>query len=366
MEYVDGQVTPHFNLYEFRSRDNNTMLVNSATIDHIRRLEKFRIWYSRPMQIDSGYRSPAFNATVGGVEASQHLQGIASDIPLPLEFKEFTAQRKIEFMDNARNKWIEICEADGLGGGFGYYNTFFHLDSRQNQSIFDYRTAPKIEVKVLGNITYIEVNPLSLNYRDLMNAPKSVASLVFENPNFANGPLFLTDPNRPIWLVIKNSIKLYSPKSYDPSTKPKGTIIIYQNGSAQVKTLYNIIDTVNIRLAFQGFNLDYDANGIKPIAHTVLEGQANMNASILKEGYLSDVSRRCLRVGYGYDGSKIFIVNILGTANDLRIAIRALKCIDSKGATCGIGVDGGSRDAFVANSKVVTQGGGLMYNTITF
>lgn len=350
MEYIDGKITEHFNLYEFRSRDNNTMLVNSATVDHIRRLEKFRVWYGRPMQIDSGYRSPAFNATVGGAEASQHLQGIASDIPMPLEFKDFTKERKAEFMDNAKNRWIAICGADGLGGGFGYYDTFMHLDSRQIQSIFDYRTVPKIEVKTNGIIKYVEVDPLSLKYIDLSKSPKLVTVLTKTYKNFANGPLFFPGI-RPIFLVVQNGVKLYDVKSFDLNAK--GTLIIYDSGRVEIKTLHTIADVSNIKLAFQGFNLNYEANG-----------STTLNKSIIKEGYLTDVYRECNRIGFGYNG-KMIIANVFGTAEVLRKSIRTLGCIFN-GDTYGIGLDSGSRNAFVINGQIVSDGLAAQEHIVTF
>jgi hypothetical protein len=39
-----------------------------------------------------------------------------------------------------KNKWYELCKADGVKGGVGFYNTFIHLDSRTSQqSFWDYR-----------------------------------------------------------------------------------------------------------------------------------------------------------------------------------------------------------------------------------
>lgn len=137
---LDGQITPHFNIYEFRCRVNNEILINTDVIAHIQRLEKFRQWYKRTMIVNSGYRTLEHNKNIGGSPNSQHILSIASDINLPMgEFQGFTKTRKEEFLQNIKNKWYEICAADGLGGGVGFYDVFFHLDSRRKKAFWDER-----------------------------------------------------------------------------------------------------------------------------------------------------------------------------------------------------------------------------------
>lgn len=141
IQVFDGQITPHFNIKEFRCKANGEVFINAAVIAHIQRLEKFRNWYGRAMHVNSGYRTPAYNVSIGGAANSQHLLGIASDIALPMEeFSAYTKKRQEEYLQNVKNKWIQLCNADGLGGGVGFYNTFFHLDSRKVAAFWDERT----------------------------------------------------------------------------------------------------------------------------------------------------------------------------------------------------------------------------------
>jgi hypothetical protein len=46
-------------------------------------LERVRAALGVPLQITSGYRSPAVNAAVGGAKSSQHLHGVAADFVAP-------------------------------------------------------------------------------------------------------------------------------------------------------------------------------------------------------------------------------------------------------------------------------------------
>lgn len=143
---VDGQITENFNLKEFACKANNELLINSKVIDHIERLQVFREWYRRPMVIISGYRTEAYNAQVGGSPKSYHMQNLATDFSLPSEFYGYTDERQLEFLNNVKRKWIDLCQQVGLGGGVGWYDTFIHLDSRprtatsHGYSFWDYRT----------------------------------------------------------------------------------------------------------------------------------------------------------------------------------------------------------------------------------
>ncbi len=69
------------------------------------------------LQVTSGYRSPAYNASVGGAKASQHMQANAVDI---IQTGLTTAQRQ---------QFIQAAVDAGFTA-IGIYNTFTHLDIR--------------------------------------------------------------------------------------------------------------------------------------------------------------------------------------------------------------------------------------------
>ena len=48
-----------------------------------RGLDRVRLFLGHPLDISSGYRSPALNAAVGGARNSQHSQGLAADFTCP-------------------------------------------------------------------------------------------------------------------------------------------------------------------------------------------------------------------------------------------------------------------------------------------
>ncbi len=141
IEVYDGQIAPHFNIYEFKCPTNGEVLLNDKVIDHIQRLEKIRVWYNRVMIVNSGYRTISYNKAIGGAPKSKHLTGIAADIALPMkEFSAYSKNRQDQFLNNVKVKWMALCKEDGLGGGVGFYDRHFHLDSRKEAAFWDLRT----------------------------------------------------------------------------------------------------------------------------------------------------------------------------------------------------------------------------------
>ena len=84
------QLTTNFTLEEMvlsqtaiRQGIDNTP--DAGTIENLRQLcvnvlEPFRALIGQPIHVDSGYRSVALNAAIGGVSTSQHCKGQAADI----------------------------------------------------------------------------------------------------------------------------------------------------------------------------------------------------------------------------------------------------------------------------------------------
>lgn len=116
-----GDLSPHFSSREFRCRDGSEHEIDCPLIAM---LEAIRCHFGAPVNITSGYRSPSYNAAVGGAPNSYHLRGEAADFQVP-------SKSIIEV-----HRWCDdtfpIC---GLGlyarnGGWGW----IHIDSREGRA----------------------------------------------------------------------------------------------------------------------------------------------------------------------------------------------------------------------------------------
>ena len=127
-DLVDDRVTDHFRLREFaNTQDGSKLLINPEVMCFYTDLEKFRVWYNRPMNITSGYRTPAYNKEVGGVSNSYHLRGLAADFKLPSEYYGMDRTRQTSFILNIRARWYFICKLSGHYGSVILYDGWIHL-----------------------------------------------------------------------------------------------------------------------------------------------------------------------------------------------------------------------------------------------
>jgi hypothetical protein len=82
----------------------------------VARLQEIRDQIGTSLNINSGYRSPEYNTSVGGVTYSRHMFGDAADM--------WASGVSVQQIGN-------IC--DGLGAGYvGLYSTFTHCDWRDD------------------------------------------------------------------------------------------------------------------------------------------------------------------------------------------------------------------------------------------
>lgn len=117
-----AKLTENFSLEEFKCKDGsdipNDLLPN--VIELAKNLQVLRDYLDKPIHVNSGYRSPKYNAKVGGAKNSQHLKAKASDIVIKGMKPKEVAEA------------IEKLIADGKmkQGGIGIYRTFTHYDIR--------------------------------------------------------------------------------------------------------------------------------------------------------------------------------------------------------------------------------------------
>lgn len=125
------KLTNNFSKKEFDSKDGSEMpqdvFVNIQKLAN--QLQVLRDYLGKQISINSAYRSPSHNKSVGGAKNSQHLYGKASDITV----KEMTPKQVYDAIE------ILISNGSMLQGGLGLYNTFVHYDFRGNKSRWDFR-----------------------------------------------------------------------------------------------------------------------------------------------------------------------------------------------------------------------------------
>lgn len=116
-------LSEHFRLWEFQSHDGaDIVLVHSVLVEG---LEAIKATFGGAIvKINSGYRTKAHNANVGGVPSSRHLWGLAADIVVVGSTPDAVA-----------------TEADNMEfGGVGRYNSFTHVDVWGENRRWDFRT----------------------------------------------------------------------------------------------------------------------------------------------------------------------------------------------------------------------------------
>lgn len=88
-------------------------------------LQTIRDAFGAPIRINSGYRSPDHNKSVGGAANSQHVKARAADlVPSSGDLKELS--RLVSVI-------MDLIEAGKIpNGGVGTYSTFVHYDIRVN------------------------------------------------------------------------------------------------------------------------------------------------------------------------------------------------------------------------------------------
>lgn len=113
---AEKRLSPHFRVQEFHSKHDPSDIVK---VDErlLTLLENIRNHVGKPVHLNSGYRSPEYNATLKNASPrSQHCNGKAADI----------------WVEGVTPKQIaDIAECYlGSSGGIGIYKTFTHVDVR--------------------------------------------------------------------------------------------------------------------------------------------------------------------------------------------------------------------------------------------
>lgn len=116
------RLTANFTLSEFESQDGApTPLEALQNLQQLaNNLQVLRDHINKPININSGYRSPSHNKNVGGSKNSYHMKGMAADIVV-------NGMRPSEVGATLISLTIE---GKITKGGLGIYSTFVHYDIR--------------------------------------------------------------------------------------------------------------------------------------------------------------------------------------------------------------------------------------------
>ena len=111
-------VSKNFQVREFRSRDGADVIFIDPEL--VTMLQLIRNHFGKAVTINSGYRTPSHNKSVGGAAQSQHLYGTAADIVV----KGVKPKDVAAYADKLMPKT----------GGIGIYSWGVHVDTRAAKS----------------------------------------------------------------------------------------------------------------------------------------------------------------------------------------------------------------------------------------
>ena len=142
VKIYDNKLTDHFALWEFAHKSGREIYIDSVFIyKFVPALEAFRVWYKRPINIKSGFRPKYYNDTIPGAsEDCAHLRSWAVDFPLPADYFKMSKNRKEQFLQNVKTKWVDICHALGMFAQVNFYPDRLHLGmSEKKDNFLDFR-----------------------------------------------------------------------------------------------------------------------------------------------------------------------------------------------------------------------------------
>ena len=111
-----NRLSKHFKAKEFQCKDKTEGLLIAKELLEV--LEKIRSNFNAPVIINSGYRTPSWNAKIGGAPNSYHCKGMAADIVV----KGHSSREVAKYADSIMEQGAVIR-----------YTNFTHIDVREEK-----------------------------------------------------------------------------------------------------------------------------------------------------------------------------------------------------------------------------------------
>jgi len=124
MDYK-GNLTKDLTQAMYKLHQTETPSLTKDSILHAIMLQEFLDWTNRQWNVNAWWRGVSYNKSVGGVNTSNHLRGVATDV----SFKGKTKMDYVGKLDKYAKKWFEICDKYEVYGEFGLYPDFYHIGS---------------------------------------------------------------------------------------------------------------------------------------------------------------------------------------------------------------------------------------------
>jgi uncharacterized protein YcbK (DUF882 family) len=134
-----GDLSEHFSTSELACPHCGKIGLDPSLIPA---LEELRAAAGGPVEVDSGYRCPIYNAEAGGVSKSQHMQGRAADVKIP--------GKTLQEMYNL----AEAVPAFRMGGIGVYDGGFIHVDTRDQKTRWARVKGNYISIGASGLLTH--------------------------------------------------------------------------------------------------------------------------------------------------------------------------------------------------------------------
>jgi len=124
----DIQVTPNFNMRELYSTSFDAPTEHYLDDRTIEALQYIRTLSGSPIRVTSTYRTLLHNTAIGGSRTSQHMVGRAIDFQW-INNNTYELTRLHTQMNDPNSPLRQNLWDIGIRG-FGYYQTFCHIDTR--------------------------------------------------------------------------------------------------------------------------------------------------------------------------------------------------------------------------------------------